>query len=186
MQRHKVFISYHHGSKDEGSGDLEWREKFEKLFADVIHCGAVPVDAIDPNQHVDEIRRIIRDEYLFDSSVTVVLVGERTWQRKHVDWEISASLRDTKSSPRSGLIGIMLPTHPDSARRKEIEGRTIPPRLYDNVKPGSGYASLYWWTEDPQQLQQWVRDAYLRKDKVNPDNRRDLFGRNWTGDRWTD
>lgn len=187
MKRHKVFISFHHGTNEPGNGDLVWREKFERLFADeaeVIQCGAVQDGDIDPNKPVDEVRRIIREKYLFDSSVTVVLVGERTWQRKHVDWEISASLRHTPNNPRSGLLGIMLPTHPDSAKQKEVHGRTIPPRLYDNVM--SGYAKLYWWTEDPQELKEWVRAAYLQKSKQDPTNSRDPFGDNRSGEQWMD
>jgi hypothetical protein len=184
MQRHKVFISYHHGTDEPGSGDSSWRKKFEEMFADVIHSGAVQDGDIDPNENVETVRRIIRDKYLFDSSVTVVLVGARTWQRKHVDWEISASISDTKNSPRSGLIGIILPTHPDYAGQKTIDAHTIPPRLYDNVK--SGYARLYWWTNDPQELQQWVREAYLRKSEVQPHNSRTPYGKNWTGTRWTE
>lgn len=55
----------------------------------------------------------IRDNYLRDSSVTIVLVGKDTWKRKFIDWEISASIRNTQNNPRSGLFGIILPTHDD-------------------------------------------------------------------------
>jgi hypothetical protein len=61
---------------------------------------------------ITETVRQIRDEYLKDSTVTVVLIGQHTWQRKHVDWEIGSSIRDTDNNPRSGLFGLLLPTHP--------------------------------------------------------------------------
>ena len=32
------------------------------------------------------VRQKIRDEYIRDSTVTIVLIGLRTWQRKHIDW----------------------------------------------------------------------------------------------------
>lgn len=49
---------------------------------------------------------------LRDSSVTVLLIGSQTWQRRHVDWEIYSLLRDTNANPRPGLVRILLPTHP--------------------------------------------------------------------------
>ena len=45
--------------------------------------------------------------------MTIVLIGPCTWQRKHVDWEIGASLRKTRKNSRCGLLGILLPNHPD-------------------------------------------------------------------------
>lgn len=56
---------------------------------------SVRIGDIDPNLATDTIRQKIRDEYLRGSTVTVVLVGPETWQRKHVDWEIGASIRHT-------------------------------------------------------------------------------------------
>ena len=38
------------------------------------------------------IREKIRDEYLRDSTGTIVLVGTETKRRKHVDWEIYSSM----------------------------------------------------------------------------------------------
>jgi hypothetical protein len=187
MDRHKVFISYHDGRDRPVGGDWEWRVKFEKMFhnqAAVIDSGAVQDGDIDPNANVEFVRQQIREKYLSDSSVTVVLVGERTWQRKHVDWEISASIRDTTANPRSGLIGIILPNHPDYKKQGGVDGHTIPPRLYDNVE--NGFAKLYWWTEDPQELQEWVHDAYVRKTKIQPTDARPHYAKNRTGDRWTD
>ena len=51
------------------------------------------------------VRQKIRDEYIRDATVTIVLIGPRTWQRKHVDWEIGSSLRKSKRNPRCGLSG---------------------------------------------------------------------------------
>ncbi|HEX6374067.1 MAG TPA: TIR domain-containing protein [Longimicrobium sp.] len=186
MDRHKVFISYHDGRTQPEGGDWEWRVKFEKLFtrAEVIQSGAVQDGDIDPNEDVEVVRQKIRDKYLFDSSVTVVLVGERTWQRKHVDWEISASIRHTTHSPRSGLLGILLPSHPSYRDPGGYDRRTIPPRLYDNIE--AGFAKMYGWTEDPQTLQQLVHEAYLRKGTVLPDNSRQPYAKNRTGERWAD
>lgn len=103
-------------------------------------------DIDDTKLSTDRIRQIIRDDYLRKSTVTVVLVGKHTWQRKFVDWEIGSSLRHTEKNKRSGLLGILLPTHPDSGRDRYTAG-FIPPRLHDNI--ACGFAKLYNWNEDP-------------------------------------
>ena len=68
---------------------------------------------IEDNLRVETIRRRIRDEFIADATVTVVLIGPATWQRKHVDWEIGSSLRATRTNSRCGLLGILLPSHSD-------------------------------------------------------------------------
>ena len=98
--RHKVFVSYHH------ENDQIYREIFERWFSDVYDImvsKSVEIGDINQNLKTDTIRQKIRDEFLRDSTVTVVLIGAETWKRKHVDWEIGASIRDTKYNPRSGL-----------------------------------------------------------------------------------
>jgi hypothetical protein len=90
--RHKVFVSYHHAN------DQFYRNQFELLFADiydVIVSKSVRIGDIESYLTTDTIRNKIRDHYLRDATVTVVLVGEQTWQRKHIDWEIGSSIRDT-------------------------------------------------------------------------------------------
>lgn len=148
-KRHKVFTSYHHAN------DQFYRNKFEKLFAynhDVIVPQSVQIGDIDSSLvSVDRIRQIIRDEYLRDTTVTVVLIGTETWKRKHVDWEIGSSLRHTMYNSRSGLIGIFLPSYPliwnNFTRSWEYDIHTIPPRLYDNIE--NGFATLHKWSTDP-------------------------------------
>ena len=48
----------------------------------------------------------IRDYYLTDSSVTIVLVGACTWARKYIDWEVYSTLRRDKNNRLSGLMAI--------------------------------------------------------------------------------
>ena len=137
IQRHKVFISYHHAN------DQVYRDKFERLFVntyDIMVSRSVQIGDIDTNLKTETIRQKIRDEYLSDSTVTVVLIGSETWKRKHVDWEISSSIRSTQLSSRSGLLGIILPTYPRVDRTK-YNPHTIPPRLHDNIK--CNFASIH-------------------------------------------
>lgn len=67
---------------------------------------SVEIGDIHPDLPTERIRQIIRNEYLRDSTMTVVLVGAYIWQRKFVDWEIGSSIRKMQNNPRSGLLGI--------------------------------------------------------------------------------
>ena len=124
---HNVFVSYHHTEPDQ-----TYRNNFEKFFAnihEIMISKSVQIGDIDQNLQTDTVRQKIRDEYLRDATVTIVLIGANTWQRKHVDWEISSSIRDTTKNPRSGLLGIFLPSYP-MGEGNTFNPKTIPPRLY--------------------------------------------------------
>ena len=58
----------------------------------------------------EAIREKIRDDYLRDSTVTIVLVGLETKRRKHVDWEIYSSMIDGKKNKKSGILAVNLPS----------------------------------------------------------------------------
>ena len=47
---------------------------------------SVQIGDIDSNLPTERIRQKIRDEYLRDSTVTIVLIGSETWKRKHIDY----------------------------------------------------------------------------------------------------
>ncbi|MEI6336093.1 MAG: TIR domain-containing protein [Methylococcaceae bacterium] len=176
--RHKVFVSYHHAN------DQDYRNKFEHLFSDkhdIIVSKSVQIGDIDTNLKSDVIRQKIRDEYLRDSTVTVVLIGSQTWQRKHIDWEIGSSIRNTEYNSRSGILGIILPTYPRKDKSK-YNRYTIPPRLYDNIK--CEFATIHNWNENPDVVQKWIHEAFKRRDEINPDNSFPNFINNRSGERW--
>jgi len=178
--RHKVFVSYHHAN------DQGYRDRFEGLFAgsyDIMVSSSVRIGGIDPNLPTETVRQKIRDEYLRDSTVTVVLVGAETWKRKHVDWEIGSSIRHTRYNPRSGLLGILLPSYPKPYNRPDFYySNTIPPRLHDNIN--CGFAKVYPWSDDPISVRDWIHKAFQRRTQINPDNSRDSFANNRSGERW--
>ncbi|WP_271272427.1 TIR domain-containing protein [Aliamphritea hakodatensis] len=192
-QRHKVFVSYHHAN------DQSYRDRFERLFAhqhDILLSQSVRIGDINENLPAERIRQIIRDEYLRESTVTVVLIGTDTWKRKHVDWEIGASIRDTRYNSRSGLIGILLPSYHlpargllETLRDKQTENnfrkynpKTLPPRLVDNVN--RGFAKIYDWSDDPCQVQRWIHQAFNRRNRIVPDNSLTGFVNNRSGTEW--
>ena len=177
--KYKVFVSYHHSIKDQ-----EYRNHFEEILLanqDVIIMKSAQIGNIDPSLDAERLQQKIRDEYLKDSTVTIVLIGSETWKRKHVDWEIGASIRKTQSSPSSGLLGIILPTYHQNSITKYNQ-HTIPPRLYDNLK--CGFASIHDLDADPFIVQEWIHDAYERRDKLDPDNSRPSFMGNLFGNEW--
>lgn len=176
--RHKVFVSYH-------NADQRYKDRFEHRFLniyDIMEANSVQTGDINPNLNAERISQIIRDEYLKNTTVTIVLVGEHTWRRKHVDWEISFSIRDTKYNDRSGLLGIILPTYP--MYPKSHDPYTIPPRLHDNIE--CGFAKIYNWTKDPVKVQAWIHEVFKQRNLINPHNTRELFKNNRKGERWYD
>lgn len=156
MTKHKVFISYYH--KD----DEYYRNKFEELFGDLFINKSVNLGDISDDLSTDYIKRLIREEYISDSSVVLVLVGKNTYCRKHVDWEIYAGLLNN-----AGLISLALPTH-DSYQKDEYLAETIPPRLHDNLK--SGYAKFYDWTENKSEIKKLINLAFDNRE-IKRDNK---------------
>lgn len=176
--RHNVFISYHH------KNDEAYKIQFEKLFHgiyDILETKAVSDGDINPLNSTEYTRQQIRDGFIKGATVTVVLIGSETWQRKHGDWEISSSIRATQLNSRTGLIGIILPTYPRADQTK-YDPHTIPPRLYDNVQ--KKFAKIYNWSTDPSSVQSWIHEAFLRRTQVEPNNGRDMFVNNRSGARW--
>ena len=139
--------------------------------------GSVKDGDIDDSLQDERIRQIIRDKYLRNTTVTLVLIGTETAKRKFIDWEISSSIRDTSYNPRSGLLGIILPTVPRDYFGKVPE-EYIPPRLLDNVK--TGYAKLHEWTGSSYDFSRWIDIAFQAKDNPYclPNNSSPLFVRN--------
>ena len=69
-QRHKVFVSYYHKE------DQEYEELFDSLFAlrsSIIVSKSVDMGDIDLDLRTETTYQKIRDEYISDATVTVVL-----------------------------------------------------------------------------------------------------------------
>lgn len=108
ISKHKIFISYHH-SNDQGYKELLLEWNAENNF-DIFIDASVDTGDIDDNLSDESIRQKIRDEYLRDSTVTVLLVGTETKYRKHIDWEIYSSMYDGQVNKKSGVLVIQLPS----------------------------------------------------------------------------
>ena len=176
----KVFISYYH------EDDQEYKDRLvQALSSKAIDKSVSPGDIHDKNLPLDEIRRRIRDDHIADATVTIVLIGPCTWQRKHMDWEISASIIDRSNNERCGLVGLLLPHHPDYWKDPEDRNpRLIPPRLARNIEGNEPFAVVYKWPRQrvARRVLPKIHRAFLRKGQTPwPDDGLDLFRNNRRG-----
>lgn len=155
--RHKCFVSYHHEDQSEV-------ETFIDTFGEVFIAKALGVSDEDDfinSDDTDYVMRKIREKYLTDSTVTIVLIGKCTWARRYVDWEVMSSLRNDSKNKRSGLIGITLPSAAD------YSGKKPPERLSDNLAGDNGDEGYARWKKYPQSkpsLRSWIDDAFDARD----------------------
>lgn len=150
----KTFVSYYHHD------DQSYREIFENLFEDLIVSKSVDDGDIDSDNSDEYIKQLIQKEYLADTTVLVVLIGPKTKCRQHVDWEISGALNLKVGDSNAGLLGILLPSHPDHGTGQATYD-LMPARLADNFK--SGYAIIKDWTNDRVKMQEYIEEAFERR-----------------------
>lgn len=107
--RRKCFISYHHA-------DQAYLDRFVRDFHHGYGCflarglGTEMPGEVIQSTKTDYVMAKIRERFLSDSTVTIVLMGRCTWARCYVDWEIQSSLRQGQDSTPNGLLGVKLPT----------------------------------------------------------------------------
>ena len=162
--RRKCFISYHHE-------DLTAVDRFITRFGarNFMKRGITLPDEVINSDDTDYVMRRVRELYVQDSTVTVVLMGECTWSRRFVDWEIQASLRRPADGLPNGLLGILI-----NHRRRP----PLPPRF--KLNRDSGYARYHFYPPNAGTLGEWIEDAYrartARQNWIN--NPRERFRRN--------
>lgn len=179
---HKVFVSFHHDNDQKYKDSLvKWGVE-NNIFID----GSVDMGEIPDDWTSLQIREYIRDEHLKDTSVTILLVGTETKNRKHIDWELFSSMYDGKKNKKSGILVINLPSvdckyHtlcsqeektavlPDVKNWITITDRTeferrypyMPARIIDNlVKPGVNISVVNWSDINVKNLTLLVDKAY--------------------------
>lgn len=146
---HKVFISYHHRN-DQSYKDalIRYGESFGVFIDKSVNTGD-----IDDNLSDQAIREKIRDEYLRDSTVTILLAGTQTKHRKHIDWELYSSMFDGPRNKKSGILIINLPSLRCSYFHSEY-GIQEKQRIYPDIKLGS-------WTTIDSRAEQARRFPHL-------------------------
>ena len=150
--RHKCFLSYH-------SVDAEEVLSFVEAYSSVFIPKAIGISEDDPyieSDNVDYVLQRIRDMYLADSTVTIVLVGACTWARKYIDWEVYSTLRRDPNNRLSGLMAIELPSISDG-------GGKLPDRVKLNVSgknSDEGYARYWKYPSSASSLKGLIQDAH--------------------------
>lgn len=161
---HKCFLSYNAADKDAVD---DFVSKFSGSF---IRRGLKMEDDIIDSNNTGYVMRRIRELYLKDSTVTIVLIGKCTWARRFVDWEVQASLRNPENGCPNGLVAIQL----------WESYKTLPNRVQLNVD--SGYSAFYKYPSSSKSLENIIDEAWdARLDKQNfIENPRDRFSNNRT------
>lgn len=155
----------------------------------------------------EQIRTTIRDDYLRDSTVTIVLVGVETKNRKHVDWEIYSSMYDGRINKRSGILVVNLPAvvggngpqilaahageeadvYPDISSWSPIGSRQelarqyprMPQRLLENLNAEARISVTTWdGIQDPVKLKRLIDLTYRDRKSCKYDLSRPMMRRN--------
>ena len=200
---HKVFISYHHKNDQRYKDLLVKIGEDEEIFIDE----SVDTGDISDELSDEAIREKIRDDYLRDSTVTIVLVGEETKNRKHVDWEIYSSMFDGKINKKSGILVAYLPSvdsgqkhcytahygeqenvYPDIGNWETVESRAeyerryphMPDRIIDNLLEPKARVSVTYWNKiiEPKNLRFLVEATFQDRDSCEYDLSRPMKRRN--------
>lgn len=106
MPLHNVFISYHHNNDQWAKDDIVEMNELNGIYSE----RSIRDGDITDSLPTETIRTKIRDNWLRNSTVTILLVGTETQYRKHVDWELKSSMIDGTVNKRSGILVIMLPS----------------------------------------------------------------------------
>lgn len=153
--RHKCFISYHGADAEEV---LAFVENYDDVFIPRV-IGITSDDPAIESSDSDYIMDRIREKYLQDSTVTIVMIGSCTWSRKFIDWEIYSSLRRGKINRLNGVMALQLPSVAGS-------GGKLPARLSDNilgVKGEDGYARYWTYPSSKQGLRSCIDEAFAAR-----------------------
>lgn len=192
IARHRVFISYYHH-------DDQWYKdyliKMQEFNIETMQMQSIFEDFSVHEKEIDDaglsseqIRCIIRDEYIKDATVLILLCGENTKKRKHIDWELHAAMYDSPANRQMGIIVINLPTIKQGIRASSeeekpllsdfgqwysIENRAefevqypyMPSRIIDNFVKGVPITVVEWSRIEnhPTILKQLIDNAFNRR-----------------------
>lgn len=204
--RTKVFISYHHANDQWAKDHLVYLNNQFNIFDD---CSVNSGDIDDTFLTDEQIRVRVRDSYLRDTTVTIVLVGLETRFRKHVDWELYSSMRDSPRYAKSGIVLVPLPEtgieyvvaphgreekdhiHSDisewvALNRTQFEARYpyFSNRMIDNLSAPNSFISVIPWRKiylSPDNISLAISLAHRDRDRCEYDFSTDMRRRNGRG-----
>ena len=102
-----IFISFHHKlNKNHSKKIQEIDSKRSYMYNDITINNGSKIKNED-NLTDDEIRQEIRDKYLKDIDIIIVIVGSDSINRKHIDWEIYGSCYDYKNDKPPAAVVVI-------------------------------------------------------------------------------
>jgi hypothetical protein len=153
----RAFVSFYGGDEQAVRWFIEtWADRAQ-VFSPIVLHDAYNGELIDSNDTEYVIGRIRRD-FVADATVTLLLLGPCTHSRRYVDWELKASLRQSKDSLPNGLLGVTLPGAPSSLW---LPDRFL--RNWDKNNDGSRYSKWYAAPETATQLWGWIEGAFAAR-----------------------
>ncbi len=157
--RRTVFISFHQGDRPAVDAFIgRWADREEIFIPKAL--GISMNDEFIDSDNPEYVMGRVREKYLGDSTVTIVLIGTCTHSRRYVDWEIKSSLRRGEYTP-NGLLGILLPG---------LQSAHLPERFEANWEQSeaSCYARYRPHPASPEMLGSWIDDAFkARLERAN-------------------
>lgn len=142
MAKRQVFISYHH------HGAQNAVDNFRTQFSDNLEVFTdSSIEREADSDDVSYLTRVCR-EAITGTSVTIVVISRQTGRRKFVDWEIHDTL-----DKKHGLLAISVPG-------LSASDASLPDRLTDNLKSGTGYAKWYDYPSSGSRLLEMIEAAY--------------------------
>lgn len=144
-----MFISHFKADRNEVDRFIS---DFQDIFIPKV-LGANNKDDFINSTDTDYVMRRIREKYLGDSTVTLVLLGSCTHSRRYIDWEIKSSLQQGRQEP-NGLMAIVLPSQNNKAH--------FPRRLEANWNQDHNncYARYWSYPSSPEKLRRWIEDTH--------------------------
>ena len=118
----KIFISHHHELNN------KHREYIQSLVEQLGYTDITPDEKtkVDDSLSDEQIRQKIRDEYLKDVDVTIVVVGSDTKNRKFIDWD--------KTKPGGSIVVVNCCTDNNGEIKSWILDKELVMK-YDGIKP---------------------------------------------------
>ena len=151
--RRKVFISFHGTDELEVLDFVQWAESIGVMIPRMLHA-AHNGDVVN-SSNPEYVMSVIRNDYLQDTTVTLLLLGTCTHSRRYVDWELKSSLRQGSTYIPNGLLAMSLPGVPARLH--------LPARFRDNWQDEIGYARWYPYTRNADELAAWIDEAYAAR-----------------------
>lgn len=155
-----IFLSYVCSDKNYAARLRDLLQPLEMVVTDGCDAEAAADEGADGGAGGDppavhQLRSILQT-----CGLAIVLIGPGTLHSRRVDLEIALATAGRPETRGAGLLGIILPEHPDYLM-PYYESANIPPRLHDRVR--WEYAMIRKWTEDLHLLKSWIAEAHQRR-----------------------